>query len=71
MENFTSKYIRSKVIEVIDMNDTLSGLPKLSREYSDGYRKAIQDIIKVFDYTNNDLKFNHMRMNYKWAKKRY
>lgn len=51
------------------MNNTISGLPKLSRDYNEGYRKAIQDIIEVFDYVNNDLKFNHIRMNYSWAEK--
>ena len=51
------------------MNNTISGLPRLSRDYNEGYRKAIQDIIEVFNYVNNDLKFNHIRMNYNWAEK--
>ena len=50
-------------------NGTISGLPRLSREYNEGYRKAIQDIIKVFYYVNDDLRFNNMRMNYNWAEK--
>ena len=51
------------------MNNTISGLPRLSRDYNEGYRKAIQDIIEVFDYMNNDLKVHNIRMNYKWAEK--
>lgn len=51
------------------MNNTISGLPRLSGEYNRGYSKAIQDIIEVFDYMNNDLKAHKMRMNYAWAEK--
>lgn len=51
------------------MNNTLSGLPRLSREYNDGYTKAIKDVMEVFESTNNDLKHNHMRMNYNWVEK--
>ena len=51
------------------MNDTISGLPRLSREYNEGYRKAIQDIIEVFEYVNFDLRANHIRMNYNWTEK--
>lgn len=51
------------------MNDTLSGLPRLSREYNEGYTKAIKDMMEVFNCVNNDLKYNHMRMNYNWAEK--
>ena len=51
------------------MNGTISGLPRLSREYNDGYRKAILDMIEVFDYVNNDLKYNHIHMNYSWTEK--
>lgn len=51
------------------MNNTLSGLPRVSREYNEGYRKAIQDIIEVFDYVNRDLSCNSIRMNYSWADK--
>ena len=51
------------------MNNTLSGLPRISREYNEGYSKAIKDIIEVFSYVNNDLKVNHIRMNYSWAEK--
>ena len=49
------------------MNNTISGLPRLSDEYNRGYTKAIQDIIEVFDYVNNDLKCHNIRMNYNWA----
>ena len=49
------------------MNDTISGLPRLSGEYNKGYTKAIQDIIEVFNYVNMDLKHNHIRMNSSWA----
>jgi hypothetical protein len=51
------------------MNDTISGLPRLSGDYNRGYSKAIQDIIEVFDYMNDDLKARNMRMNYNWAEK--
>ena len=51
------------------MRETISGLPRLSREYNDGYRKAIQDIIEVFGYVNDDLKAHNIRMNYAWAEK--
>lgn len=51
------------------MNNTLSGLPRLSREYNEGYTKAIKDVMEVFDCVNNDLKHHHMRMNYSWAEK--
>lgn len=51
------------------MNNTISGLPRLSGEYNRGYTKAIQDIVEVFDYVNNDLKCHNIRMNYNWADK--
>lgn len=51
------------------MNGELSGLPKISREYNEGYRKAIQDMIEVFESVNRDIQHNNMRMNYKWTKK--
>lgn len=51
------------------MNDTISGFPRLSRDYNRGYSKSIQDIIEVFDYMNDDLKAHNMRMNYNWAEK--
>lgn len=51
------------------MNNTISGFPRLSGDYNRGYSKAIQDIIEVFDYMNDDLKAHNMRMNYNWAEK--
>ena len=51
------------------MNDTISGLPRLSREFNNGYSKAIQDITEVFDYMNDDLKAHSIRMNYNWVEK--
>lgn len=51
------------------MNNTISGLPKLSGDFNKGYTKAIQDMIEVFNYMNNDLTAHNMRMNYKWAEK--
>lgn len=51
------------------MNNTISGLPRLSRDYNEGYRKAIQDIIEVFSFVNYDLKVNSIRMNYSWVEK--
>lgn len=49
--------------------NTISGLPRLSREYNDGYRQAILDMIEEFDSLNGDLLMHHMRMNYVWCKK--
>jgi hypothetical protein len=51
------------------MNNTLSGLPRLSREYNEGYTKAIKDIIDVLAYVNHDLQGRNMRMNYNWVDK--
>ena len=51
------------------MNNTVSGLPRLSRDYNEGYSKAIQDIAEVFNYVNSDLKCHNIRMNYSWAEK--
>ena len=51
------------------MNNTKSGWDRLSADYNKGYTKAIQDIIDVFSYVNEDLTHNKMRMNYKWAVK--
>ena len=44
-------------------------MDKLNGEYIRGYTKAIQDIIEVFEYMNDDLTHNNMRMNYLWAQK--
>lgn len=44
-------------------------MDKLNGEYTRAYTKAIQDIIEVFDYMNDDLMTNNMRMNYQWAQK--
>lgn len=51
------------------MNNTVSGWDRLSGEYIRGYTKAIKDIIYVFEYMNNDLKANNIRMNYAWVEK--
>ena len=51
------------------INDTISGFPRLSGYYNEGYRKAIQDIIEVFQYMNHEMNGRHMRMNYVWAMK--
>lgn len=51
------------------MNDTISGFARLSGDFNRGYTKAIQDMIEVFDYVNDDLQHHHMRMNYAWAEK--
>lgn len=51
------------------MNKTINGFTRLSSDFNKGYTKAIKDIIEVFDYMNNDLKHNNMRMNYSWANK--
>ena len=44
-------------------------MDKLNGAYIRGYTKAIQDIIEVFEYMNDDLTHNNMRMNYKWVQK--
>lgn len=49
--------------------NTISGFTRLSGDYNKGYTKAVQDIIEVFGYMNNDLKAHNMRMNYAWAEK--
>ena len=49
--------------------NTISGFPRLSGEYVRGYTKAIKDIINVFQYVNNELKDNHIKMNYDWVEK--
>lgn len=46
-----------------------AGLPVLSSEFNDGYRKAIFDIMNVFKGINQDLSCHHMKMNYKWVEK--
>lgn len=51
------------------MNNTISGLTRLSGDFNKGYTKAIQDIIEVMNYMNNDLTANHIRMNYNWVVK--
>lgn len=51
------------------MNNTVSGLPRLSGDFNKGYTKAIQDMIEVFKDVNGDLTMHHSRMNYKWAEK--
>lgn len=42
-------------------------IERLSGEYNRGYTKAIQDIIEIFEYVNNELTFRKKRMNYKLA----
>lgn len=51
------------------MNNTISNFPRISGDFNRGYTKAIKDIIEVFNYVNDDLKFHKMRMNYSWAMK--
>lgn len=51
------------------MNNTLSGFTRLSKDYNEGYTKAIEDLIEVFNYVNVDLACNHIRMNYTWTEK--
>lgn len=49
------------------MNNTLSGLPRLSGEYNRGYTRAIQDLIEIFNYTQSDLKCHHKSLTKKTA----
>ena len=51
------------------MNNTISGLPRLSGDFNKGYMKAIKDIMDAFVYINEDSQHHKMRMNYKWAEK--
>ena len=51
------------------MENTKSGITRLSCDFNRGYTKAIQDIIKIFKYVNIDLKYHHKLMTYKWAMK--
>ena len=51
------------------MNNTVSGLPRLSGDFNKGYTKAIQDMIEVFKDVNWELTMKHSRMNYKWVEK--
>lgn len=51
------------------MNNTVSGFERLSGDFNRGYTKAIRDVIDTFNYVNDDLKHNNMRMNYSWAEK--
>jgi hypothetical protein len=50
------------------MNNTLSGLPRLSGDYIRGYTKAIQDMQEVFNYIESDLTHHKKRLNMKLAK---
>lgn len=48
---------------------TISGLPRISREFNRGYTKAIQDLIDVFKHIQPDLKHYHKNLNGKLALK--
>lgn len=43
-------------------------ITRLSGEYNDGYRKAIMDIMDVFDYIEFDLKYHKKPRNFKTAR---
>lgn len=49
------------------MEPTKSGLERLSGDYNCGYRTAIQDIIEIFEYVQEDLKSHHKNLTYKIA----
>ena len=51
-----------------NINNTLSGLPRLSGDYNRGYTKAIQDVQEVFEYIEHDLAHHKKRLNNKLAK---
>lgn len=38
---------------------------KISGEFNKGYTRAIQDIIRVFEYADEDLRMHHKRTNHK------
>ena len=46
---------------------TQSGLERLSGDYNCGYRTAIQDVIEIFEYVQEDLKSHHKNLTYKIA----
>lgn len=48
-------------------NKTISGLPRLSRDFNRGYTKAIQDLIDIFGYIQPDLRYHHKILNGKLA----
>lgn len=48
---------------------TNSGFERLSRDFNRWYTKAIQDIMKVFEYVNDDLNYHRVRMNYRMVEK--
>lgn len=48
------------------MDDTISGLPRLSGEFNRGYTKAIQDLLKETKSVQYDLKIHKRNMNYKY-----
>lgn len=50
-----------------EVRPTKSGLERLSGDYNCGYRTAIQDIIEIFDYVQEDLKSHHKNLTYKTA----
>ena len=50
------------------MNNTISGLERISGDFNRGYTKAIQDLIEVFDYIVSDLKHHHKKITEKSAK---
>lgn len=47
------------------MENTISGLPRLSGDYNRGYTQAIQDIQEIFRYIVPDLKHHHKSLNAK------
>ena len=49
------------------MIPTQSGLERLSGDYNCGYRTAIQDVIEIFEYVQEDLKSHHKNLTYKIA----
>lgn len=50
------------------LTNTTSGLERLSADYIYGYRKAIQDMQKIFLSIEDDLKFHKKRLNWKLIK---
>lgn len=50
----------------MNMHDTKSGLPRVSRDFNEGYTKAIQDIMRGLEGFNGDLKLHKKRIDYKW-----
>lgn len=44
-------------------------ITRLSREFNDGYREALLDVLDTLEYVKDDLKLHHKRLNQKLFEK--